>query len=83
MQTIKKSKDCAGVKIFGLSVFADQRPKHGITVGASGSHTVGVCIYHQNLKLMLSGIGLYDDLFQTFFGYQSWTSDGCYQLDFQ
>ena len=49
------------MKIFGLSVFADKRPKHVITVGASGTHTVCVCIYHQNVKLMLSGIGLYDD----------------------
>ena len=49
------------MKIFGLSVFADKRPKHVITVGASGTHTVCVCIYNQNVKLMLSGIGLYDD----------------------
>jgi hypothetical protein len=57
----KKLKDAVDVKTFGLSVFMGQRPKHGITVGASGTHSVCVCIYHQNVKLMLSGIGLYDD----------------------
>jgi hypothetical protein len=57
----KKLKDAVDVKTIGLSVFVDQRPKHVITVGASGTHSVCVCIYHQNVKLMLSGIGLYDD----------------------
>jgi hypothetical protein len=62
MQTIKKKfKDAVDVKSIRLSVFADLRPKHVITVGESGTHSVCVCIYHQNVKLILSGIGLYDD----------------------
>jgi hypothetical protein len=54
----KKYKNIDGIKTFGLSAFADLRPKHVITVGSSGSHLVCVCIYHQNVKLMLSAIGL-------------------------
>ncbi|XP_045030450.1 uncharacterized protein LOC123472639 [Daphnia magna] len=54
----KKYKNIDGIKTFGLSAFADLRPKHVITVGSSGSHSVCVCIYHQNVKLMLSAIGL-------------------------
>ncbi|CAH0550784.1 unnamed protein product [Brassicogethes aeneus] len=35
----------------GFSKFAEMRPKWCILAGASGTHTVCVCIYHQNLKL--------------------------------
>ncbi|CAG9765987.1 unnamed protein product [Ceutorhynchus assimilis] len=35
----------------GFSKFAELRPKWCILAGASGTHTVCVCIYHQNLKL--------------------------------
>ena len=40
----KKYKNIDGIKTFGLSA-ADLRPKHVITVGSSGSHSVCVCIY--------------------------------------
>lgn len=59
--TKKKFKDTIGVKTFGLSVIADQRPKYVITIGSSGTNSVCVCIYHQNVKLMLSGVGLSDE----------------------
>ena len=39
----------------GLSKFAELQPKWYRTVGQSGSH-VCVCIYHQNVKLMLSAV---------------------------
>ncbi|KZS08330.1 Cc8L18.2-like protein [Daphnia magna] len=52
----KKFKDIAGIKTIGFSAFADLRPKHVITVGSSGTHSV--CVYHHNVKLMLSSIGL-------------------------
>ena len=35
------------------STFATLRPKWCITVDSSGSHSVCVCVYHQNVKLML------------------------------
>ncbi|EFX75283.1 hypothetical protein DAPPUDRAFT_108106 [Daphnia pulex] len=54
----KKFKDIVGIKTVGFSAFADLRPKHVITVGSSGTHSVCVCVYHQNVKLMLSSIGL-------------------------
>jgi hypothetical protein len=57
----KKFKDVAGIKTVGFSAFADLRPKHVITVGSSGTHLVCVCVYHQNVKLMLSSIGLSEE----------------------
>ena len=35
------------------STFASLRPKWCVTVTSSGSHSVCVCVYHQNVKLML------------------------------
>ena len=40
------------VKI-GLSKFAEARPKHVVLPGASGTHSVCVCVHHQNPKLMI------------------------------
>lgn len=58
---IKKFPNVDGTKAISFSAFADLRPKHVITVGSSGTHSVCVCIYHQNVKLMLSAIGLCDE----------------------
>ena len=38
-------------KPFRFSIFASLRPSHAVTVGAGGTHSVWVCIYHQNVKL--------------------------------
>lgn len=43
----------------GFSSFCSIRPKFCILAGASGTHTVCVCTYHQNVKLQVSAIGLY------------------------
>jgi hypothetical protein len=40
-----------------LSVFFENRPAYVINVGASGIHSVCVCLYHQNVKLMLDAAG--------------------------
>ena len=37
----------------GFSKFAEARPKHVVLPGASGTHNVCVCVYHQNPKLMI------------------------------
>lgn len=37
----------------GRSKFCELRPKWCILAGASGTHSVCVCIYHQNVKLMI------------------------------
>ena len=37
-----------------FSNFCSHHPKWCITVGASGTHTVYVCTYHQNVTLMIS-----------------------------
>ena len=44
-----------------FSNFCSHRPKWCITVGASGTHTVCVCTYHQNVKLMISAVELSKD----------------------
>ncbi|XP_062562724.1 uncharacterized protein LOC134226151 isoform X2 [Armigeres subalbatus] len=36
----------------GFSMFSSSRPKNCILAGSSGTPTVCVCIYHQNVKLM-------------------------------
>lgn len=39
----------------GFSKFCDLRPKHCVIAGATGTHSVCVCVYHQNVKLMIDG----------------------------
>ncbi|XP_017470011.1 PREDICTED: uncharacterized protein LOC108378244 [Rhagoletis zephyria] len=42
----------------GFTKFTQLRPKHCVLAGSSGTHTVCVCIYHENVKLMLKEINL-------------------------
>ncbi|KAL5508956.1 hypothetical protein EMCRGX_G004228, partial [Ephydatia muelleri] len=42
------------VKI-GFSKFSQLRPKECVLAGSSGTHTVCVCVIHQNAKLMMTG----------------------------
>ena len=42
----------------GFSTFAKLRPQQCILAGPKGTHTVCVCIYHYNVKLQLSAIGI-------------------------
>lgn len=42
----------------GYSKFASLRPIHCILPGASGSHTICVCVIHQNVKLLLNALNL-------------------------
>ena len=39
----------------GFTKFAEFRPEYCVLTGASGAHSVGVCVYHQNVKLLLAG----------------------------
>ena len=51
----------------GFSKFASVHPKWCILAGPKGTHSVCVCTVCQNLKLMLSAIGLdskYHDLIE-------------------
>lgn len=51
----------------GRSKFCELRPKWCIIAGASGTHSVCVCSYHQNVKLMIDGAKLnvdYTDLLE-------------------
>ena len=49
---LKFKEENPNVKI-GFSKFAEARPKHVVLPGASGTHNVCVCVYHQNPKLMI------------------------------
>ena len=42
----------------GISKFCELRPKHCVLASASGTHTVCVCVSHQNFKLMFEGCKL-------------------------
>lgn len=44
----------------GFSMFCSLRPKECVTVGSKGIHSVCVCVYHQNVKLMLHAIHMND-----------------------
>ena len=45
----KETNPCKNI---GFSTFAAQRPKYCVLVGATGTHAVCVCKYHQNPTLM-------------------------------
>jgi len=57
----KKKLTSDGLRALGLSVFASLRPPNVITVGSSGTHSVCVCVYHQNVKLRLVAIHITDE----------------------
>ena len=46
----------------GFSKFAELGPKEWVFAGASGTHCVCVCTIHQNIKLMIVGSQLEDEL---------------------
>ena len=48
------------VKI-GFSKFCALRPKWCILAGSSGTHSVCVCTYHQNVKLLVEAAGIDED----------------------
>ena len=39
----------------GFSKFAELRPKECVLAGATGTHSVCVCVIYQNVKLMMAG----------------------------
>ncbi|XP_043462733.1 uncharacterized protein LOC122498838 isoform X1 [Leptopilina heterotoma] len=53
----KFKQENENVKI-GFSRFAQLRPRHCVLAGRSGTHTVCVCVYHENVKLMLDAINI-------------------------
>ena len=52
-------EDATNPKI-GFSTFASLRPKRCVLAGSAGTHTVCVCTYHHNPKLILAALGLPD-----------------------
>lgn len=60
-------KDETNPKI-GFSRFAALRPRNCVLAGSAGTHSVCVCTYHQNPKLLAAALGLgnltLDDLFE-------------------
>lgn len=52
----------------GKSTFAALRPANYILAGSNGTHSVCVCTYHQNPKLMVSAIGEKELTYKTLMG---------------
>lgn len=48
-------QECPNHKI-GFSKFADLRPKWCVLAGSTGTHSVCVCMIHQNVKLMMASL---------------------------
>ena len=53
-------KDKYPKESIGFSKFAELRPNHCVLAGASGTHSVCVCTFNQNMKLMVLGVKLTD-----------------------
>ena len=48
----------------GFSKFCELQPKWCVLAGSSGTHSVCVCTYHQNMKLLLAPLNVtYQELF--------------------
>lgn len=47
------------VKI-GLSEFCQLRPPYCVSAGSTGTHVVCMCLYHENVKIMLEGLSIKD-----------------------
>ena len=59
LKEIYVSYKCSlGKRALGFSSFAALRPRHCILPGPSGTHTVCVCVHHQNAKLMVEALGV-------------------------
>ena len=50
-----------------LSKFSQLRPRNCILAGASGTHTVCVCVYHENVNLMLDAVDLKEPSCENFY----------------
>ena len=50
-------EETRGTPKVSFSSFASLQPKHCVIAGASGTHSICICTYHQNPKLMISAIG--------------------------
>ncbi|CAF4238702.1 unnamed protein product, partial [Rotaria magnacalcarata] len=55
-----KFKESSEYDDIGFSSFANLRPKWCVIAGGKGTHSVCVCIHHQNPKLMVSATGIKD-----------------------
>ncbi|KAJ8688038.1 hypothetical protein QAD02_023833 [Eretmocerus hayati] len=53
-----KFKDKHSTTKVGFSKFAQIRPSQCVLAGSSGTHSVCVCVHHQNVELMLDGLGI-------------------------
>lgn len=55
---VELNNDSTDMPKIGFSSFALQCPKNCVLAGAAGTHSVCVCIYHQNPKLMVDALGV-------------------------
>lgn len=57
-ETYRCFKDKYPLVKISFSKFAELRPKECILPGANGTHSVCVCIYHENVKLLIEGANI-------------------------
>lgn len=62
----------------GFTKFVSHRPQECVLIGSSGTHTVCVCVIHQNIKLMLASAFKSDDE-NNFCDYHTWLNLGICQ----
>lgn len=60
----------------GFSKFASLRPKQCVLAGSTGTHSVCVCVIHQNVKLMCEGVFKRDYDKLKYFDYHTWLNFG-------
>lgn len=54
----------------GFTKFAELRPPYCVLAGSSGTHSVCVCVHHQNVKLMLAGLKNSGASFEKMYNYK-------------
>lgn len=57
-ETYELFKECYPDHPVGRSKFMSLRPSHCILPGATGSHSICVCVIHHNVKLLLEALNL-------------------------
>ena len=63
-QFFKEEHPCAEIRFTKFSLLL---PKHCVLAGSSGTHSICVCHYHQNVKLMIHGESVFFKLLFKFF----------------
>ena len=56
-EAYRQFKEDSNNPSIGFSSFCALRPRNCVLAGSAGTHAVCVCVYHQNVKLMIDSLG--------------------------